>query len=748
MTFKKFIKRIMPLSLEKQFWVSAAIILLSFSIISNYFWRDAAEIREKNILTQLSTQTTKLEKNFTDTIDYTKYLMEYIGRQIDVVGEKNNIEINKIFSSFRLSPEVNEILPWNMYSWIDQDGNLVVNSSKGILDSPIIINDRNYLIYSKQSPWHIFFDKPSFGKVSGNWIIPSAMGITNKNGEYIGTIVFGFNIASTTLKLENILQDPNIAFAIIDNEGQILIEGGGFRMSENKIIQEKFRNLDLNQTDYAILTKYNFFKKDAGYSTIKKFPRYDFFLITAYNHDSISQQINQSILSYIIDSSIVIIISLFLVYMLYKKVGLPIFLYLAKAADNIAKGKTDVFLKKTNIKEIDLLASSLTNIEGLIRSRTTELEKALMVKTEFLNNISHEVRTPVQVITSSAYHLENHWGKMKEDEKYKMIEILSSSCKRLFSLVNNILDNAAIERGEMSFNMQPEDFSEIVAGIWSEYESIMKNKGIKCSLQASNNLWVICDKIRMEQVIRNLIGNAERYTNNQVDIKIFSDDGKAHFAIKDDGPGIPAEELTSIFHPFTQSSRTKTKTGGTGLGLSIVKAIIEYHQGNIWVENNSDNGAIIHFTLDLASLAREKNALADDFLLISNDISNLKIAFVDDEVVWADIMDIGFQTLGLNAKIYNFAIDLLNDIKAGFMPDIIITDLMMPDIDGYELIAALKHDPKTSNIPILTQTGVGSEKEVQDSINIGASSYIRKPYKFEQLIKKIQEMINDTNLIT
>jgi signal transduction histidine kinase len=245
------------------------------------------------------------------------------------------------------------------------------------------------------------------------------------------------------------------------------------------------------------------------------------------------------------------------------------------------------------------------NLEQKVSERTKELKKALAVKTEFLNNISHEVRTPVQGFTAISRGLVEHWDELQEKKRIELAEEVARNAERLGSLVVNLLDLSKFTTEEhILLQLQQVDLCDLVKNIIDECKTLyMKEKLLKIKFDGPNRAIVIADRERLGQVLRNIFLNAMKFSPNGGEIKavlkkgLFDKDKAWIIAIQDEGIGIPKDELTQIFEAFVQSSRTNNKAGGKGLGLSISKKIIEAHHGKIWAQNNEKKGATFYFLI-------------------------------------------------------------------------------------------------------------------------------------------------------
>jgi len=256
--------------------------------------------------------------------------------------------------------------------------------------------------------------------------------------------------------------------------------------------------------------------------------------------------------------------------------------------------------------------------EDALRRAKEQAEESDRSKTEFLANMSHELRTPMHAILGFA-----EMGKLRAEQAEQdrilqyFLRILASG-NRLLSLLNDLLDLAKMEVGRMQYHMKPNDLSQCLQEACNEVALGADQQGIQIHLTCNPQpLIAVFDGMRLAQVIRNLLSNALKFSESGNTIRIAaaihsaSEGPEVSVAISDQGPGIPAAELDTIFDKFTQSSTTKNGAGGTGLGLAICREIITAHHGNIRADNLPAGGAIIRFTLPLNSRAELSEGIAD-----------------------------------------------------------------------------------------------------------------------------------------
>ena len=406
----------------------------------------------------------------------------------------------------------------------------------------------------------------------------------------------------------------------------------------------------------------------------------------------------------------------------------------------------------------------------LVEQKTTQLEISSKYKSEFMANMSHELRTPLNSLLILSQYLASNGSKNLTEEQVESSEIIYRSGKDLLLLINEILDLSKIEAGKMTLNICKVSVESIIKNIHSDFNHQAQKKGLSFKIFLEDNLpqTITTDHQRLQQVLRNIISNAIKFTSRgEVFIYFSFQDGRLAIKIVDTGIGIPVTEQSSIFEPFHQAdSSTSRKYGGTGLGLSISRDLIKLLEGEITLESNPKKGSV--FTVLIPFLV--SNKLHDEALAVhqiqeesvvshtfkadntnrdnSNSIKSSSTypveAFIEKKVL---LVDDDMRNIFAISKILREKGMLvlkaedgkvaLNILKNQSDIDLIIMDIMMPDMNGYEVMKRIREQNTFRNLPIIALTAKAMKEDEQKCIDAGANGYLTKPTDVEQLLDMI-----------
>jgi signal transduction histidine kinase/ligand-binding sensor domain-containing protein/DNA-binding response OmpR family regulator len=389
-------------------------------------------------------------------------------------------------------------------------------------------------------------------------------------------------------------------------------------------------------------------------------------------------------------------------------------------------------------------------------------------KLQFFTNISHEFRTPLTLISGPLQQiLLNYNGT---NEMYKKLLVIESSSNHLLKLINRLMDFRKYETNQFTLEAAEGNIVKYVKEIFLSFTEYAKDRGYKYTFETSDDeIAVYFDRLKLERVFYNLISNAFRYTpkGGEITVRIRKEKKEVVIEVEDNGVGIAKEFVDKIFDLFfeipTNNEVQANYNKGTGIGLSIAKNIINLHKGIISVVNKPSTGVIFKVVMKLGS-----NHLSDDEILkdfkISDDVAQYKIQLEKSQNIdQEDISDIevieekltiliveDHKTLrsfmkNLLKKDYNVIVAVNGEIglkKAlKFLPDLIVSDVIMPEMVGTELCAKIKQNIKTSHIPVILLTSRSSLIYKIEGLESGADDYISKPFDLTEFKLRIKNLL-------
>ena len=372
-------------------------------------------------------------------------------------------------------------------------------------------------------------------------------------------------------------------------------------------------------------------------------------------------------------------------------------------------------------------------------------EVANRAKSEFLANMSHELRTPLNGIMGYAQLLQNS-QKMDREDKSR-IDIIYRCGSHLLSLINDVLDLSKIEAERMELSPRDFHFPAFLEGVVEICRINAEQKGISFSYQPVMGLpeGVCADEKRLRQVLINLLGNAIKFTDEgKVTFTVGKvAGGKTRFEVRDTGIGISSEQIKQLFQPFKQIEQRTKQIEGTGLGLAISQKIVQLMGSFIQVESQTGIGSIFAFEIDLP--------VAQDWIKTcqcdrSGQIIGIKgspptVLVIDDKWESRSLLIKLLQPIGFNVIEANDGEEGWQKIQM-YNPQLVITDLLMPMMDGFELIEQIRTSEICPNVAIIATSASVFEAERYKSLSVGANDFLPKPFKTEDLFLKIRKLLH------
>ena len=418
-----------------------------------------------------------------------------------------------------------------------------------------------------------------------------------------------------------------------------------------------------------------------------------------------------------------------------------------------------VLLRKARKAEAvaKLAASDTQKLNDKLEVALKKAEDASLAKTRFLNNMSHDIRTPMNVILGYAQIMEDELNGKDMPETLEHLEKLQQSGNLLLSIINNVLDMARIESGKMELDENYGRIEDVQKSLVEIFEDEAKKKNITYNFRMNvEHGHILTDITKIEEIFVNILSNAIKYTPDGGSVMVNIDelpcDEPGYMIVRtrvsDTGIGMSKEYLTKIFEAFTrEQNTTKSKIAGTGLGMSIVKKYVDLLGGTIDVESELGKGSTFTVTLKhkIADESYYEKKYAENPVTGSEILEGGKILLAEDNDLNAEIAEAILERAGLNIERVEDGIQCVNRITE--MPagtyDMILMDIQMPNMNGYKATQAIRHlsDKDKACIPIIAMTANAFEEDKRDAIAAGMNGHIAKPIQVEKLLSILTEIV-------
>ncbi len=389
---------------------------------------------------------------------------------------------------------------------------------------------------------------------------------------------------------------------------------------------------------------------------------------------------------------------------------------------------------------VDITKIRLAEIE--LNNAKQHAEESDHLKSAFLANMSHEIRTPMNGILGFSELLKD--PKLEGEKQQKYIRIIEKSGKRMLNIINDIIDISKIEAGQMKVKIGESNINKQIEFIYTFFKPEVEAKGIKFS--CINNLppkevKIITDSEKVYAILTNLLKNAIKFTSEgSIEFACNKKGEYLEFYVKDTGEGIPADKQKCIFERFIQADiDDKMALQGAGLGLAISKSYVEMLGGKIWVESEKGKGSIFYFTLPFI---REINKVvgADYAITVENKENlkeNLTVLIVEDDETSGLLISIMLEKINCTTSYARNGVEAIEKCKENPDFDLILMDIKMPEMDGYEATRQIRQF--NNKVIIIAQTAHALAGDVEKAIKTGCNAHLSKPIEKKKLMSLIQQ---------
>jgi two-component system, sensor histidine kinase ChiS len=397
-----------------------------------------------------------------------------------------------------------------------------------------------------------------------------------------------------------------------------------------------------------------------------------------------------------------------------------------------------------------------------LHSSNIALKRLNRLKDDFLTHTSHELRTPLNGIIGMAEALQTERGTGLTEQDRSRLDLIVASGKRLVKLIGNVLDYSRLRHKDIELHRSPVDVNGVARPVLAICRELARGKNITVENRLPADLPPVeADGDRLQQILFNLVGNAIKFTENG-SVSLFAErrEKMLEISVTDTGSGIPDEDLPRIFDPFEQAvSEESPDRSGTGLGLPITRKLVELHGGKIWATSQMGKGSVFTFTLPVSTgkaaftpppvidLPTPPHAAehmppptADNRTAHAH-----TILVVDDEPLNCQVVAAHLSRENILPRTVSNGQDAIEAVARGPLPDLVLLDILMPGMNGYEVCRKLREIHSASALPIIMLTALDRITELAMGFEAGANDYITKPFSRQELLARIGVQIKLKN---
>jgi signal transduction histidine kinase len=622
------IRHKLPFSLQKDFLRFAACMIAVIGIFSSFVLIRVYATYNNTLNYRFSTETARIGLVISEAFDYTQTLMTHIGYRIKSKPIEDLQYISDVFrNNENINSETMRLFPWSIFDWINKDNLQTVNSKIGVLDRPIDMSTRKYIMPSRLHPWSLQLSTPTLGTPSGLWIIPVGMGITTDNGHFLGTIAVGFVIDKLLLKIEQAMGNREVSFAVLDDKGHVIMQSPDSLLDSDKPIFEQAEHVPpIPKIGHGALKK-PFTASGIEFGYYRNLNNYPYTVLAGTNTQLASK--NKSFLAEAAPHLLEILgLGLFCLTILYyfrMRLVRPI-ISLAKAAKNIALGREHVYIPKSDIAEIRLLEHALRKADAYrkkdakqhvkleayakeLEKKTAELEYAKQeaecyikmanqsdgIRGKFARNVYHEMIKPIHRILRMTEKLISYEEAGSNISRTEMIDSLHEI--RQNALHFNSLSTDSLHLTHVNVEEALEECISI------HKKTAYLNNILLEGRFASDIPDIYVDGLKFRQAIVGILTRIIDFSPPKTAIILeacVKSDNNGRFlvmTISDDGFGIDKNERLRIAVLLAERRLHRFLADGTGATPETIEKILKLHGGTIIYKDKLGTGSLITITL-------------------------------------------------------------------------------------------------------------------------------------------------------
>ncbi len=602
------------------------ITIVIISVIMSYFVIRINSIQTALIEKKMSSQAKIIENFFLSRITYSYSILGYMGRRISQrTSETGFIDlkyIDHLFQTFCNDSEANkELLSYTLIGWVDNKYNMVVTGNNHILKTPTNLSSRDYLIKTSTQQWIMKLGQPVIGAISGKPIIPGGVGVSDKNGEWLGTIIMGFQESYLGKMFSQIIDTPNTNVALIDSAGQIIVESPNHFISNNISIADKIRKIDFTEKS-----------KSPSYSQTGllgfginyyyyKIPDYDYAILIALNNPISLATLKQLLIKNYLELAFLSLIAILCISFLKIRVINPI-KNLSNFAKEISSGNTNFPLKKSKFPSIEIFYLAKTmlkvahyiNKEKIVKEELQKTNSELAIAEskatiankqlkDYMNIVAHDICSPLTSAIGFAEIMKNEMlGKHSVDLYKEYSENIYHVANHVVDFANDLLETARYEFNGKNSIYELLNLEKLIGEVVKLQTNFAHSRGIEIieEYDITDPHIILSESKYLLRIFTNILSNAIKYSKkdsgSRVWISVKEEIKYINVIFKDEGYGI--SDPNEAIKPYNSvAAPNKNENQSHGLGLYSCSQLINKINGKMIIESSEQSGTTIYCKL-------------------------------------------------------------------------------------------------------------------------------------------------------
>lgn len=575
-------------SLSRDFALLSAAVFCVLFLVSMWVTFVTYSHHTERIASELKTESNRIELTLASEMESANYLLTAIGRQIIVNNARDLVELAQILKSFDAKDQI-----YAIFNWINEDQKITVSSSRGILDKPIDVSDRDYVKKAFIDPWRMHIGRPIEGRVSGRWVIPVAMGFTDYTGKFIGTLIISLDISELTEQVSTLVKRDGISFAIISKTLIPLTQVSTDKdfISKNFPAQ-KLVNIDYVKNPDGLISQGSMFWGTGSYNYYSVSDDYPYIILMGYDNRYQDDTVRNMLWSRLLQMVVIAAFFMLFLFIVRSRMIRPV-MDVTDAIAQVARGNTDVKLPTVGPVEINALAAQVSRVREyieenkrvddelrnkmfMLKRSCKDMEVSMHSKAEFLAFITQEMRAPVNSAMGCAQVMKDQIYGPIENKKYRQYaQDIYASCNHVLSQLDYVLELANIEA---HYAVLRESTIDVMTTIQRAIRSVADqlqsaHVEVKTDLEDSAML-LFADEFRIQQIISNALF-------------FIVDHGAANETITISVRSVMEKKEKSIVQLALSYPRIKLDDEIFNTQLELIRRLAELHQGSLVLSETS-----------------------------------------------------------------------------------------------------------------------------------------------------------------